>query len=92
MWNLTLPHWHMDRIKGGFPDNCERSAMAFAIRSYPEPVGEDPGRDERMIYILPMIFSRVILSNGTSASLSNQERCGISSRTGTIVIPVNDYH
>jgi len=82
----------MDKIKGGFPDNCERSAIAFAIRSYPGLVGEYPSRGERRIYVLPMIFSRVTLSNGTGALLSNQERRDISARTGAVVISVNNYH
>jgi hypothetical protein len=66
-WSLTLPHWHMDRIKGGVPEDSEKSEMAFAIRSYPGPIGENSDRGEGHKYILPIIFSRVMLSNGTDA-------------------------
>lgn len=90
-WDLTLPHWHMDRIMGGFPDDSEISVIAIAIRSYPGLVCENPYRNEQWIFILPMIFSRVILSNGTGAPLSNQEWHDRSSRTGTIIVPINNY-
>lgn len=82
----------MERIKGGFPDNCERSAIEFAIRSYPGLISEDPSRGERGIYVLPMIFSRVMLSKGTGALLSDQDRRDISARTGAVVISANNYH
>jgi hypothetical protein len=57
----------MDRIKGGVPEDSEKSEMAFAIRSYPGPICEGFDRGEEYKYILPIIFSRVMLSNGTDA-------------------------
>jgi hypothetical protein len=57
----------MDRIKGGVPDDSEKSVIAFATRSYPRPVSEDSDSGKEHEYILPIIFSRVMLSNGTDA-------------------------
>jgi hypothetical protein len=69
-WSLTLPHSHKDNKIGGLPDVRDKSLMALDIRVYPTRTAVVSEQVRAILPeekdVLPMMFSRVMLSKGTA--------------------------